>query len=86
MASRAGALERHEQLHFDIACVLAQKGSDAVFIRPASQAQTILTAVRTKANTQTVLYDNQTSHGCNPTAQATWTTNVGNRLPAVTIP
>jgi hypothetical protein len=79
-------LLRHEQLHFDIACVLARRGSDAVFIRPANQAQTILTAVRTKANAQTVLYDNQTNHGCNAGPQATWETNVRNQLPAVTIP
>lgn len=51
-----------------------------------SNAQNILTAVRTKANQQTSLYDSQSQHGCNAGSQATWDAAVAAGLPAVTIP
>lgn len=66
-------LLRHEQLHFDIPCVLAYKANAA---RAAGTAVT-LAGVRARANTLTTQYDNQTNHGCNATAQATWEQDVG---------
>jgi hypothetical protein len=66
-------LLRHEQLHFDIPCVLVHKANAA---RAAGTAVT-LSAVRARANTLTNQYDTQTNHGCNPGAQATWEQNVG---------
>jgi len=91
--NRVAALEsarllRHEQGHFDIACVLARKGTAAFRGAPASQEQTILTAVRTKANQQKLSYDavGQTNHGCNAGPQATWEADIAAGLPAVTIP
>ncbi|AFY34119.1 DUF4157 domain-containing protein [Calothrix sp. PCC 7507] len=77
-------LLQHEQTHFDIACVLARKGTNAIL--GGAKAQTILTAVRTKSAQQTTQYDHQTNHGCNAAAQARWETAVQNELPAVTIP
>jgi hypothetical protein len=65
---------------------MAQKGTDALVIRPASQAPRILTAVRTKSNQQTIQYDNQSNHGCIAAQQANWETQVQNGLPTVTIP
>lgn len=91
--NRVAALEsarllRHEQGHFDIACVLARKGTAALQGAPASQERTILTAVRTKANQQTLSYDavGQTNHGCNAGPQATWEAEIAAGLPTVTIP
>jgi len=81
-------LLRHEQLHFDIACVMAKKGSQAVAADPA-KASTILAAVITKANklsAPTGPYDTQTSHGCNATKQAEWEAKVRHGLVSETIP
>lgn len=66
-------LLRHEQLHFDIPCVLAYKANAA---RAAGTAVT-LAGVRARANTLTAQYDNQSNHGCNAAAQATWEQDVG---------
>lgn len=82
----SGRLLRHEQTHFDIACVLGKKGTDAIALNPANQPHTIHTAVRTRANQATVQYDAQTAHGCNAGAQASWETDVQNDLPAFPIP
>jgi hypothetical protein len=79
-------LLRHEQLHFSLACEMAKKGTTHLFSNPSANAQTILTAVRTRTNTLTTQYDNQSAHGCNAGPQATWETNVANGLPNVTIP
>lgn len=73
----------HEQLHFDIACVMAKKGNAAL---TAKNASSILSAVISKSSAQTTLYDSETQHGCNATKQAAWATEVGNGLPKVTIP
>jgi hypothetical protein len=87
--ARAAQLEsarllRHEQLHFDIACVLAHKANAA--LARGSALATVRAAVNTRSNQLTNQYDNNTNHGCNAANQATWETNVGNSLPAVTIP
>lgn len=79
-------LLHHEQLHFDLACAMAAKGNAALAASPAPSTTTILSAVRTKANSQTSAYDTQTQHGCDASAQSTWDTAVGQGLPAVTIP
>lgn len=79
-------LLRHEQLHFDLACAMADKGNAALAATPAPNAQTILRAVRTKANSQTKSYDDQSEHGCKPSEQATWEAAVRQGLPAVTVP
>jgi len=63
----------HEQLHFDIPCVLAYKANAA----QASGTAVTLAGVRARANTLTTQYDNQTNHGCNAAAQATWEQDVG---------
>ena len=76
----------HEQLHFDLACAMAAKGNAALAATPAPAASTILTAVQTKAGTQTTAYDNASQHGCTASGQATWVTAVAQGLPAVTIP
>ncbi len=81
----SGRLLRHEQLHFDIACVLARKGNGAL-AAGSSQAQVILASVRAKANQQTALYDRQTQKGCIAAAQSQWDTDVNNDLPGVSVP
>jgi hypothetical protein len=63
----------HEQLHFDIPCILAAKANATV----AAGTALSLATVRARANTLTAQYDNQTNHGCNAAAQATWEQNVG---------
>jgi hypothetical protein len=82
-------LLKHEQLHLDIACVMATKGTKAIASDPSADPQVILSAVRTKANAlsdDSGPYDTQTSHGCNATAQASWESDVAKGLPSETIP
>ena len=66
--------------------VLAVKGSAA--IGNGANSQPILTAVRIKMNQQTRQYDSQphSDHGCNPSGQASWDSDVAAGLPRVTIP
>jgi hypothetical protein len=79
-------LLHHEQLHLDIACVIAGKGNAA--IDGGANSQQILAAVRRKANQQTTQYDSpsQSFHGCNAAGQASWDADVAAGLPRVTIP
>ncbi len=79
---------RHEQLHFTIACLLARKGTRALALNPASEAQRILQDVQAKAtdlSADTGRYDSETDHGCNASAQAAWETSVAAGLPLVKI-
>jgi hypothetical protein len=76
----------HEQLHFDIACLIAKKGTDHLASNSRANPTTILNTVKTKTNAQTALYDTQTNHGCNAGPQATWVRNVAAGLTSVTIP
>jgi hypothetical protein len=86
-ARQADSLTRllpHEQLHFDIACVLAHKANAA---RASGNAVT-LAAVRARANALTNQYDaqNQSDHGCNAAGQAQWEADVAAGLPAQQFP
>jgi hypothetical protein len=65
-------LLRHEQLHFDLACVLAHRANAA---RAAGRTVT-LAGVRTRVNTLTGQYDTQTNHGCNAGPQARWDADI----------
>jgi hypothetical protein len=85
-ALESARLLHHEQLHFDLACAMAAKGNAALAASPAPNTQTILTAVRTKTNTQTSAFDTASNPGCNSSGQATWDTAVAQGLPLVTIP
>jgi hypothetical protein len=77
-------LLRHEQGHFDIACVLANKGNAA--IAAGGNATSIAAAVTTKAAQQGALYDTQTGTSCNAAKQADWERDIAAGLPGVTIP
>ncbi|NET35860.1 MAG: hypothetical protein F6K19_28175 [Cyanothece sp. SIO1E1] len=77
-------LLRHEQFHFNIACELAKKGTLAI-LRGENPQRTLRT-VRRLAARQTTVYDNQTRHGCNATAQATWEADIQAWLPGISIP
>jgi hypothetical protein len=75
----------HEQLHFDIACVLAHKANAA----RASGAAVTLAAVQTRANSVTAQYDApapQSDHGCHAAGQATWDSDVALGMPRQTFP
>jgi hypothetical protein len=89
--AESARLLRHEQLHFSIGCVLAEKGTDYLKKNPTANAQTVLNAVIQKSNQLSIggstnLYDTQTNHGCNAAAQATWEQKVSKGLPTVKIP
>ncbi len=77
-------LLRHEQLHFDIACVLAGKANAA--LAAGTALATVQTALTTQDTQTTNSYDTQTRRGCLAAQQATWQTNVAAGLTAVTIP
>ena len=75
-------LLRHEQLHFDIPCILVGKANAT---RAAGTALGLGT-VRARANTLTSRYDNQTDHGCSAGTQAQWEADIAAGLPAQTFP
>jgi hypothetical protein len=79
-------LLRHEQLHFDIACVLAKKANAALSAGTITDASKAKDAATSKANTAGKNYDDETAHGCKPTEQKTWETNVAGGLTTITIP
>jgi hypothetical protein len=82
-------LLRHEQLHLDIACVMAAKGTKAIADNPSADPNVILNAVKTKTNAlsdKSGTYDADTGSGCNASAQATWEEDVAKGLPSETIP
>jgi hypothetical protein len=88
--AESARLLRHEQLHFDMACVLAGKGTNAIAANPGVNPTAILNDVRSEAsrlfNDRGNEYDTETNHGCNPTEQADWEGRVQRGLPSVTIP
>ncbi len=89
MVLESPRLLRHEQLHMDIACVLARKGTIALQTSPNLNPQAVLTAVRGRAaalSNPSGTYDNETSSGCNPGAQARWESRVSAGLPNEQIP
>lgn len=77
-------LLRHEQLHFDIACVLAGKANAA--LAAGTVLTTVQSALATKDTQVTNQYDIDTRRGCIAAQQATWTTDVRAGLTSVTIP
>jgi len=77
-------LLRHEQLHFDLACVLAGKANAA--LAASAALTTVQSALNTKDAQLTSQYDTQTNRGCIAAQQATWETNVRAGLTNVTIP
>jgi hypothetical protein len=80
-------LLRHEQLHFDIACVLARKGTRALSLKPSESAR-ILQAVKDKAHdisNDGGAYDSETDHSCKAGPQAAWESSVARGLPMVVI-
>lgn len=77
-------LLRHEQTHFDIACILAAKGNDAIFA--GQPAQTILHAVAARSRKVTSQYDTDSDHGCDQSGQISWSKDVDAGLPNVVIP
>jgi hypothetical protein len=77
-------LLRHEQLHFDIACVLAGKANAA--LAAGTALATVQNALTTKDTQVTNNYDRQTRRGCLAAQQAAWETNVAAGLTSVTIP
>jgi hypothetical protein len=88
--AESARLLRHEQLHFDMACVLAAKGTAAIAASPGVDPNAILNDVITEANRlyndAGNEYDTDTDHGCKATEQADWEGRVQRDLPSVTIP
>jgi hypothetical protein len=88
-ADRVAGLEsarllRHEQLHYDLACALARKGTTAIL--GGSAAASTLQTVRQLAAQLTIRYDNETHNGCIADAQARWDADITAGLPRTTIP
>jgi hypothetical protein len=79
--AESARLLAHEQGHYDLACALARKGTEAIMGGAAPDA--MLTAVRGNSPTQTSLYDAQSAHGCNADKQADWERDIRAGLPAV---
>lgn len=81
-------LLHHEQLHFDIACALANKGNIALRDTPGAVPQTILAGVQSLDRTVVRDYDSsaQTDHGCNASSQASWDADVAAGLPTRVLP
>jgi Domain of unknown function (DUF4157) len=73
----------HEQLHFDIGCVLANKANALLPGHPDPEA--LLQGARAQLQPLHDRYDRETRHGCLDGPQATWDTDVGNGLPTITV-
>ena len=82
--AESARLLRHEQGHFDIACVLVGKADDA--LAAGSPLATVRRRLNQTVTQQNSRYDVQTRHGCRQPQQSTWDTNLAAGLPAVTIP
>ena len=78
-------LLRHEQVHYELACKLAKKGTLAIINDKGKKPEKILSKVKRVANKQTKLYDKQTKHGCNAGKQAAWEAKIQAGLPGVNI-
>jgi hypothetical protein len=77
-------LLRHEQLHFNIVCVLVKKANAA--LNSGEDQQDIQRALDEQVPDLSKQYDDQTQNGCDASGQATWEKDVGADLPVVTIP
>ena len=74
----------HEQGHLDVSCEVAKKANTALAL--GTPLKTIKDAVNKKLQPLHNKYDSETNHGCKPTEQATWVSDIANHLPKVTIP
>jgi uncharacterized protein DUF4157 len=83
--AESARLLHHEQLHFDIGCVLVKKGDDALRSGSA-QLPAVSAAIGQKLQPLQDSYDHDSDHGCDAGGQATWDTNVSGGLANVTIP
>lgn len=77
-------LLQHEQVHFDMACVLVKKGNEA--IAAGADPKKIRARVVAEFNKQSKAYDKESKHGCIAAQQSTWEAAVSAGLPAVKIP
>jgi hypothetical protein len=77
-------LLQHEQVHFDMACVLVKKGNEA--IAAGADPKTVRARVVAEFNKQAKAYDKDSKHGCIPGQQSAWEAEVAAGLPAVKIP
>jgi hypothetical protein len=82
-AAESARVLHHEQLHFDIGCVIANKANVLLPGHPDPEA--LLVGARGMLQPLHDRYDRETQHGCDAGAQATWDTDVGNGLPNVTV-
>lgn len=74
----------HEQGHFNISCVIAGKANSALIA--GGDLAGIKTAVAERLRDTQASYDGETEHGCNAGAQATWESDITNKLPKVSVP
>jgi hypothetical protein len=86
--SRVAQLEsdrllRHEQLHFDIGCVLARKATEA--LDAGGNRDLLLQNAKSLLQPLHDRYDRETAHGCDATAQARWEQDVAQGLPTVSV-
>jgi hypothetical protein len=77
-------LLKHEQNHFNISCVFAQKANAA--LQNGQLERPIHKAVIDKRTPTQTLYDNETHHGCEAAKQAAWETNIAAGLNDIAIP
>jgi hypothetical protein len=76
----------HEQYHFEIACVMAGRGSAALQVSSPSPAEDIRHTVETKTRSLSNQYDTATDHGCIAAKQAAWQTDIDGGLPTTKVP
>ena len=75
---------KHEQLHFDIACVLTKKANAA--LAAGGNIDTIEKALKAKINAANKKYDDESKHGCDASQQSSWESDVNGGLTKVTVP
>ncbi|MBD3884272.1 DUF4157 domain-containing protein [Phormidium tenue FACHB-886] len=75
----------HEQTHFDIGCVIADKGTAALIAAPSGDQQNVLNRVKRAVKDQNKKYDDDTKHGCDSSAQSRWQSDVNSGLGSIKI-
>ncbi len=84
VAADADRVLAHEQLHMDIACVIAAKANLA-FWRAGLPARIDIAAIERVKHRENRRYDRDTVHGCDAAQQLTWENRVRQQfLPGVT--
>jgi hypothetical protein len=81
--SESQRLLHHEQVHFNLSCVMAKKATYALAAGGTLGAIKIDVADRVRE--QQAKYDNETNHGCDAASQAAWEKDIGDGLPNVRI-